>query len=352
MRLDAYLCPWKRPVVLVIAAAAMLCLVRPSVAATLTVCRSGCLYTDFQLALDAAQPGDTILLRAGETFVGNFILPAKPDSGASILIRSDAPDASVPPAGSRLVPNGYDGGTTDRAALAKLTGRGGIWKTTPILQAAPRAHHYRLQFIEFDGFSQLGWETIVEFGNNSSQQNTVDVVPYSIVLDRVFVHGHPTKMQKRCISLNGRDLEVLNSYIVDCASFAVDSQAIAGFNGPGPFRIVNNYLVASTENIMFGGADPRIPNLVPSDIEISRNHISKPLAWRDPILAPPSGAPTASVAAGAGLLSGTLYFTVVAILDSGSDIAQSAQSPQRAVSIGGGPAAVVLNWNAVSNADN
>lgn len=62
------------------------------------------------------------------------------------------------------------------------------------------------------------------------------------MLDRVFVHGHPTKAQKRCIALNGRGLEVLNSYVVGCASFESDSQAIAGFNGPGPFRIVNNYL--------------------------------------------------------------------------------------------------------------
>ena len=43
-------------------------------AATLRVCKSGCTYTTLQLAIDAAQPGDTILLRAGETFVGNYTL--------------------------------------------------------------------------------------------------------------------------------------------------------------------------------------------------------------------------------------------------------------------------------------
>jgi hypothetical protein len=31
---------------------------------------------------------------------------------------------------------------------------------------------------------------------------------------------------------------------------------------------------------MFGGADPDIPNLVPSDIEIIRNHLTKPLRWK------------------------------------------------------------------------
>src|SRR5207244_1796422 len=32
--------------------------------------------------------------------------------------------------------------------------------------------------------------------------------------------------------------------------------------------------------VMFGGADPAIPNLIPSDIEIRRNYFFKPLAWR------------------------------------------------------------------------
>ena len=58
-----------------------------------------------------------------------------------------------------------------------------------------------------------------------------------------------------------------------------DTQAIGGWNGPGPFLIENNYIEAAGENIMFGGNDPNIPNLVPSNITIRRNLISKPLAW-------------------------------------------------------------------------
>src|SRR5437867_704029 len=33
-------------------------------------------------------------------------------------------------------------------------------------------------------------------------------------------------------------------------------------------------------NVMFGGVDPSIRDLVPSDIEILRNHVAKPLAWK------------------------------------------------------------------------
>ena len=322
-------------------------------AATLRVCSSGCAFTDFQAALDAAQPGDTILLRAGETFVGHFVLPEKAAaSGPPILIRSDAPDSALPPADTRLVPHGYAGGNTALSSLARLRGRGGIWKTTPVLKAAPRAHHFRLQFLDIDGIVQDGWYTLLELGTNSDEQPTADSTPYAIVFDRVFVHGHPTKGQQRCISMNGRDLEVRNSYVTDCSSFAVDSQAIGAFNAPGPLKIINNYLEAATENVMLGGADPRINGLVQSDVEIRRNHFFKPAAWRNPIMAPPS-TPSASVAgSGTGNLQpGTHYFKVVAVLESGGDIALSAPSGEASVNIGNSDAAVVLNWSAVAGAD-
>ena len=68
-------------------------------ASTLTVNAGG----DLQAALNAAQPGDTILLQAGATFTGNFVLPVK--NGASdITIRSSAADSSLPAAGVRMTP--------------------------------------------------------------------------------------------------------------------------------------------------------------------------------------------------------------------------------------------------------
>ncbi len=72
----------------------------------------------------------------------------------------------------------------------------------------------------------------------------------------------------------------MDSYFSDFKERTADAQAIAGWNGPGPFRIAGNYLEASGENIMFGGADPTIPGLVPADIEVVRNHMAKPLRWK------------------------------------------------------------------------
>src|SRR5262249_35166070 len=73
---------------------------------------------------------------------------------------------------------------------------------------------------------------------------------------------------------------IAGSYIADIKSTGQDSQAIGGWNGPGPYVITNNYLEASGENVMFGGADPSIPGLVPSDITITDNQFFKPPSWR------------------------------------------------------------------------
>jgi hypothetical protein len=170
MRLSVPVCPARFARLLVLIATVLLANPAATHAATLTVCASGCAFVDLQLALDAAQPGDTILLRAGETFVGNFVLPLKGGTGAPILIRSDAPDSALPGANVRLVPQGRPGGNTALSALARLRGTGGVEKSTPVIQAAPGAHGYVLQFLEIDGFAQEGWETLVQLGINGSQR--------------------------------------------------------------------------------------------------------------------------------------------------------------------------------------
>src|SRR2546422_3874492 len=79
--------------------------------------------------------------------------------------------------------------------------------------------------------------------------------------------------------MNGGNLKVLASHLSDFKEVGADSQALAGWAGTGPFTIIDNYLEAAGENLMFGGADPRIPNQIPSDINVQHNHFFKPLTW-------------------------------------------------------------------------
>jgi hypothetical protein len=91
----------------------------------------------------------------------------------------------------------------------------------------------------------------------------------------------------------------------------MDAQAVAGWNGPGPYWIENNYLEGAGDNVLFGGADPAITGLAASDVTFRRNHLSKPVAWRDPIIPTPASL-SATAGTGGALAAGRLTYLVVA----------------------------------------
>lgn len=220
---------------------------------------------DLQDALDAAQPGDQVMLTPGATYTGNFVLPKKP-AGPPIVVRP-----------RRLVglPEGERTGPQDAGAMARIQTPNSEGAVT----TAPGAHDWRFIGIEFG----IVPGTPVNFGvvrlGNGDEGRMRDL-PTDIVIDRCWVHGNATGDSRRGVSLNGIRQAVIDSYVSNFKEVGADSQAIAGWNGPGPFKIVNNYLEGAGENVMFGGADPAIDGIVPSDIEFRHNHLFKPLRWR------------------------------------------------------------------------
>ena len=105
-------------------------------------------------------------------------------------------------------------------------------------------------------------------------------MPHDLVVDRCYIHGDPSAGQKRGIALNSASTTITGSYISDIKAVGQDSQAIGALERARPFSITNNYLEAAGENMLFGGSDPAIANLVPSDITIANNSVAKPPAWR------------------------------------------------------------------------
>jgi len=221
---------------------------------------------DFQAAINQAQPGDVITLQAGATYTGNFTLPAK--SGSDwIIIRTSAPDSSIPPPGTRITP-----------AYASVLPKIVTPNAAPALEATNGAHHFRLIGLEFTVAASAPLTyNLVALGD---LQTSLSQSPHDLILDRVYIHGNPSFTLRRGVLLNCATAAVIDSYIADCHEVGADSQAIGSWNGPGPFKIVNNYLEGAGENVIFGGADPKIANLTPSDIEFRRNHCFKPLSWR------------------------------------------------------------------------
>jgi hypothetical protein len=234
-------------------------------------------------AFNKAACGDTIELQAGATFVGSFKIPPKTcDDGHWIIVRTSTPDQELPAEGVRITPC--------YASVATLPGRPRFACQTPknvmakvvfndhgsgpfILQSG--ANHYRF----------IGLEVTRDAPGAVTYNLVVNGETDHIVFDRMWLHGTPQDETTRGIALGGgRYVAVVDSYFSDFHCVAVtgacgDSQAIAGGLGSqpmGPYKIVNNFLEASGENIIFGGGGA---DYVPADIEIRHNHMFKPLNW-------------------------------------------------------------------------
>jgi hypothetical protein len=218
---------------------------------------------NLQAALDAIPPGGTIRLASGATYVGNFRLPAK---GGTSVVTITTGGVTLPPPGTRIDPS-Y------ASRLATLRSPNG----SASLRTNNRASYYRIVGVAID--ANVGGDGDVILLGSDAQSSLTDV-PHHLELDRILIRGDPSIGQRRGIQVNAAHVSILNSDIRDIKDADQESQGIAGWNTPGPIAIRNNFIEAAGENILFGGANIRLVNTVPSDITIEDNLLTKDTQWR------------------------------------------------------------------------
>jgi hypothetical protein len=216
---------------------------------------------NLQAAINAAQPGDTLMLEAGATFSGPIVLPVTAGSDW-IVIRTSTPDSGFVAPGMRVSP-------AHAPQMAKLVAG------STVVTVAPGAHHFRLIGLEITATPGSYANAMIDL---TVQTTTAADLAHDIVIDRVYLHADPVG-GRRGVALNSKSSAVVDSYLSGFREQGADSQALAGWTGPGPYLIANNYLEGASENVLFGGADPSIANLVPSDIQVCGNHLKKDVAW-------------------------------------------------------------------------
>ncbi len=243
---------------------------------------------DLQQAINHAQCGDTLKLEAGATFRGSFRFPAKPcDDAHWIIVRSAASDDTLPPEETRITPC-YAGVpslpgrpdshcTSVRNVMARLEFDDKAGSGPLVFMHG--ANHYR--FIGLEVTRGLPGASITALGLMKEKGTA-----HHLVFDRVWMHGTAQDETTRGLALkNMTYVAVVDSFFSDFHCIAAtgsctDSQTIVGGGGDepeGPFKIVNNFLEASGENILFGGGQATI---TPADIEIRHNYLFKPMIWK------------------------------------------------------------------------
>jgi hypothetical protein len=238
-------------------------------------------HSKLQTALDNASCGDTLVLQAGQTYSG-FTLPAKNcDANHYITIRSSALGTGLPPEGVRATPC--------NAGVASLPGRpnlscastsnvmarvAGLPKGNQIINTDPGANYYRLVGLE-----------VADTEANGSAGGYYDLIMLTsadhIIVDRCWIHGSPTGEDVKGVEFSGSSyIAVVDSYISDIHSklsgLGADSAAIGSITGTGPVKIVDNFLEAAGENVLWGGG---ASSANVTDVEMRRNHVFKPFTW-------------------------------------------------------------------------
>jgi len=243
---------------------------------------------DLQAALNSAHCGDTIELQAGATFSGSVDFPAKPcDNNHWIVLRTSAPDSSLPPEGQRLTPC-YAGVASlpnrpkydcahPQNVLARLSYSVSNGSGPVIFMNG--ANHYRLIGLEITRpQDKTPVVALVSLGKGAAVDH--------LIFDRLWIHGTSQEETRRGVNMSGMaNAAVVDSYLNDfhCTARSgtcTDSQAVSGGTGDnlsGPWKIENNFLEAAGENILFGGGPATV---VPADITIRRNHFYKVPQWQ------------------------------------------------------------------------
>ncbi len=246
---------------------------------TFTVCTVGCDFTNDQLqvALDGTTCGDSVLLELGHTYAAGSSGDILGDKCAtpgwdSITVRTGVTSVgaimssgSFPVAGQRVT-------ESDAAVFAKIVptvnNQPGLRTVYPSetgasCAAAPcKGSGWTVKWLEFPGKADWLSRALVRFGTNNDMvdlpggdgQDKLAELPQYLTLYQCYVHGDSFAGQHQGLMLSSKDARVFHNRF-DYFMTTGETQAITGWSGTGPYDIQNNYIAATTENVIFGGAD-------------------------------------------------------------------------------------------------
>ena len=237
--------------------------------------------SDFMAALADAKCGDMLLLAAGASYEVSDLPSKKCDDQHYLTVRTDTPDSRLPPEGTRISPAWAGiGELPGRPKYAQPAGGPAKLMATLIVRRPSGAvvgDHYRFIGIEWTSDASANVSRLV----STEKANHV-------IFDRNWFHpADDAEVAKGVGMVQGaRFIAVINSYFtgLNCVARSgkcTDATAVGGGSGNDPtgtFKIFNNFLEASGENILFGGSGASVN---PTDIEIRRNHLFKPMIWKE-----------------------------------------------------------------------
>lgn len=235
--------------------------------------------SDLEQEVQHASCGDTLLLPAGESFKLKSLPRKNCDDQHYIVIRTDAPDSKLPAENQRVSP-AWAGVASlpDRPAYAQPPG-GPARLLATIIVSDPDGVRFG------DHYRFIGLEWTKTRGSNVGRLAFAGEADH-LIFDRNWFHGWDGEEMHIGLGMakGAHYIAIIHSYFSSFTCTAVtgsctDAVALGGGNGNLPIyvlKVVDNFLEASGENILMGGAAATVR---PEDLEIRRNHLFKPMFW-------------------------------------------------------------------------
>ena len=229
---------------------------------------------NLQAAIDQAAAANSnlnhlIVVQAGATFDGSFILRSRGAGTGWIMLQSSA-IGSLPPAGTRV--------NASHASLMPTLRTNTVQE--PAVKTEAGAHHYRiigLRFTMSTGASPVQ-TALVRFGSGGESDATI---PHHLIFDRSWADIPSTVDARNAVYLNAAHAAVIDSRLSGAQEQGNESHAIVVWNSPGPLLVENSYLEGASINLLMGGAGPVVSGTGnPQDVAIRRNFFTKQLRWK------------------------------------------------------------------------
>lgn len=235
--------------------------------------------SNFQTLLNNAARDSVIIIPDNANLEGTFTLPAKAGTGWIYIMSQSAYNGSLPAEGTRI--------TASQTGLASIQNTNGLGPIQTVDSASSgNASYYRLIGLRIkvkSGYTSGVAGGLVVFGGGTNMTDATRV-PHHLIVDQCYLHGYDFPANnnpvQRGVTMNGAYCALIDSRVEFIYWWGVECQAVGGWKGPGPFKIVNNYLSSAGEVFLYGSGSPfPYSGYVPSNFEIRRNHMKVPLAW-------------------------------------------------------------------------
>ncbi|MBS1851332.1 MAG: hypothetical protein JST79_10500 [Acidobacteria bacterium] len=167
----------------------------------------------------------------------------------------------------------------------------------PVMQGAAGSHHWAWFDADISSTAGQNDAPLVQLGNASNNTAGYAGEGFHMGLSQTYIHGCASGVAsttpvwpapvacaadlktKDAIRLMCGDCWLTDSMIDQILYAGVESHLISSYPAQGPVKITNNHLRGGSIGILFGGAQPSIDLLVPSDIEIRLNSIELDPNW-------------------------------------------------------------------------